>query len=123
MRSATSRGGRGRGSMSRLGARRHARLGGEVEDADAEGCRARGAGRDAATARSRSRARPAAVRGRRRGGKVVGAGDRRRGEGEAETVRRCLGAEEEGCHRTDQIIRVQVQKRSPSNQVSKLEPI
>ena len=27
------------------------------------------------------------------------------------------------CHRTDQIIRVQVQKRSTSNQVSKLEPI
>ena len=28
-----------------------------------------------------------------------------------------------GCHRTDQIIRVQVQKRSSNNQVSKLEPI
>jgi len=28
-----------------------------------------------------------------------------------------------GCHRTDQIIRVQVQKRSLRNQVSKLEPI
>ena len=27
------------------------------------------------------------------------------------------------CHRTDQIIRVQVQKRSSNNQVSKLEPI
>ena len=27
------------------------------------------------------------------------------------------------CHRTDQIIRVQVWKRSTSNQVSKLEPI
>ena len=27
------------------------------------------------------------------------------------------------CHRTDQIIRVQVQKRSSKNQVSKLEPI
>ena len=56
-------------------ARRRGR--GEVEDA--EGRRARGAGRDAATPRSRSRAWPAAARGRRRGG-FSGVAEQQRGE-------------------------------------------